>query len=271
MKTIREEDIGKATLRVVPVGKSFGGVVILDGKVKTRIDGDDPEEIWEKLLIEAARSSPDYFGFSGARNRFLKFFPEGFSSADYLGSERKYKVEAKKQLDETVPLEAAVEGSGHGDAIKAVFNKTNLLSQFELMRLKEALQSAEADQFIRGAAKMAHGNVRVGLQEMEHALKPHDAAKWTVVTYLPFLWQPTDHMFLKPETTKNFAERVGHPFYNDYETQLNADVYESLLNLAETTELETAELHPQDRIDVQSFIWVVGNYDLENDMPDSQR
>jgi len=39
-------------------------------------------------------------------------------------------------------------------------------------------------------------------------LKPKDAAKWTVVTYLPFLWRPDTHMLLKPMVTTDFAERV---------------------------------------------------------------
>lgn len=98
---------------------------------------------------------------------------------------------------------------------------------------------------------------------MEQALKPHGIAKWTAVTYLPFLWKPAAHMFLKPEVTKNFASRVGHRFAHDYIPQLKPDVYGSLLDLAAETEKEIAALEPRDRIDIQSFIWVVGEYDIE--------
>ena len=76
---------------------------------------------------------------------------------------------------------------------------------------------------------------------MERALKPHDAAKWTVVTYLPFLWRPEAHMFLKPEVTNEFAVGVGHRFADDYEARLDIGVYESLLDLAERT---SAEMQP---------------------------
>jgi hypothetical protein len=102
---------------------------------------------------------------------------------------------------------------------------------------------------------------------MERALKPHDAAKWTVVTYLPFLWRPEAHMFLKPEVTKDFAARVGHRFASDYEPRLRLDVYQSLLDLASETEQELADLDPRDRIDVQSFIWVVGDYKQDTKPP----
>ena len=68
------------------------------------------------------------------------------------------------------------------------------------------------------------------------------------------------HMFLKPEVTKDFATRVGHRFANEYESALKIEIYDSLLDLARKTENELADLKPRDRIDVQSFIWVVGKY-----------
>lgn len=67
-------------------------------------------------------------------------------------------------------------------------------------------------------------------------------------------------MFLKPEVTKDFATRVGHPFAAQYESRLSLTVYEGLLDLAAKTERELHELAPRDRIDLQSFIWVVGDY-----------
>ncbi|HEY4114042.1 MAG TPA: hypothetical protein VGM17_08280 [Rhizomicrobium sp.] len=95
---------------------------------------------------------------------------------------------------------------------------------------------------------------------MEAALKPHENAKWTVVTYLPYLWRPDHHMFLKPEVTKDFASRVGHPFAQQYEAKLNFAVYQSLLDLTRKTEEALKTLKPRDLIDIQSFIWIVGDY-----------
>ena len=95
---------------------------------------------------------------------------------------------------------------------------------------------------------------------MENTLKPFDSAKWTVATYLPYLWLPEQHMFLKPEVTKDYAARVGHPFASIYEARLNFDVYASLLELVDRTTDELDDLKPRDGIDIQSFIWVVGDY-----------
>jgi len=74
-------------------------------------------------------------------------------------------------------------------------------------------------------------------------------------------------MYLKPEVTKEFASRVGHRLASDYEARLNIDVYDSLLDLVAKTASELADLKPQDRVDVQSFIWVVGNYKMDSEMP----
>jgi hypothetical protein len=264
---IRDAKVEGFLLRLARDRQVFIGLIFKDGAERLRIEGADGDDVWRRLHDEVARLNPMYFGFDGALARFLKFFPDGFhpkpgtpSERDYDRQERDYKVEAKRMLDSAVPLEKAATGSGFGEAILAVFRKTNLLSPFEKTRLQDVLRRSAADPFIRAAARFTLGEVKTALLEMEAALKPHDSAKWTVVTYLPFLWRPEEHMFLKPEASKDFAQRVGHRFAHDYESRLDISVYEGLLDLASRTEFELAELDPRDRIDVHSFIWVVGNY-----------
>jgi len=75
-------------------------------------------------------------------------------------------------------------------------------------------------------------------------------------------------MFLRPTVTRDYASRVGHRFAYEYQGALDFSVYESLLDLVDQTARELAELEPRDRIDVQSFIWVVGAYDKEKHPPE---
>jgi len=147
------------------------------------------------------------------------------------------------------------------------FERQTCYHLFEKVRLQDVLRGPNADSFIRAAARFAIGDTKPALLEMERALRPDDSAKWTVVTYLPFLWRPDQHMFLKPEVTGDFAVRVGHRFASDYEPGLNIAVYDSLLDLAARTSAELADLNPRDRIDVQSFIWVIGAYREETEKP----
>jgi hypothetical protein len=157
---------------------------LADGKVCA--EGEDPDDVWRRLHDEAGKANPKYFGFDGARARFLRFFPNGFHSAGFTSAERDYKVAAKQRLDETAPLEQAVSGSGLGEAVLGVFGATNLLSPFEKMRLQKVLRGPMADELVRAAARFTLGEGKRALLQMERALRPHDSAKWTVVTYSRF-------------------------------------------------------------------------------------
>jgi hypothetical protein len=255
-ETIRSAKLGKKELRLVRINGRFFGLA--DG-VRCA-EGENADDVWRQLHDDAGKSDPKYFGFDGARKRFLTFFPNGFHSGGYASQERDYKLAAKAKLDETAPLENAINGTGFGEPVLAVFRATNMLSPFEKTRLQDVLRGPRADDFVRAAARFTLDASKPHLLAMEQALKPHDNAKWIVATYLPYLWRPDTHMFLKPEATKDFAARVGHRFADDYDARLNLPVYESLLDLVARTERELADMRPRDRIDIQSLIWVVGDY-----------
>ena len=255
-ETVRTGKLGKKELRLVKMNGRFFGLA--DGVKCT--EGENADFVWQQLHDDAGKSDPKYFGFDGARSRFLKFFPNGFHSAGYASQERDYKLAAKAKLDETAPLDKATDGEGFGEAVLAVFRATNMLSPFEKTRLQDVLRGPHADEFVQAAARFTLDGSENNLFAMGQALKPYDSTKWTVVTYLPYLWRPDTHMFLKPEATKDFATRVGHRFSSEYEACLYLPVYESLLDLVIRTEKELADMRPRDRIDIQSFIWVVGDY-----------
>jgi hypothetical protein len=255
-RTLRQGALGKRALRLVEKdGKFFG---LADGKVCA--EGTEADRVWQQLQDEAGKSDPKYFGYAGARSRFLKFFPNGFHSDGYAAQERDYKLAAKYKLDETAPLESALTGNGYGEAVLSVYRATNMLSPFEKTRLQGVFRGPSSDAVIRAIAEFTENPGKNALGRLEAVLKPSGCAKWTVVTYLPYLWRPDRHMFLKPEVTKDYAARVGHPFASIYEARLNSDVYTNLLDLAERTRLELSDLNPRDGIDIQSFIWVVGDY-----------
>ena len=261
MKTIQTEMVGKFTLRLVDTGKGHVGLLFKGGKQMGRIDGNDAAEVWSELRLSIGKASDAYFGFDGALSRFREFFPDGFRSVSFDERERSYKLAAKAKLDAVAPLKKALNEKGLGTAILSVYQATNLLSPFEKTRLQPLLRGPDADLFIQAAARFALGEIAPALKVMDNLLPKYDNAKWTVVTYLAFLWQPEQHMFLKPVVTQDFADRVGHSFVQDYSPKLDADVYESLIDLMSTTKNELAALQPRDNIDLQSFVWVVGHYE----------
>jgi hypothetical protein len=214
----------------------------------------------------AARLNPLFVGYDGARKRFLSFFSQGFHGSDYVGQERAYKLKAKEKLELTTPRSAAG-ALGHGEAVLAAYRDTNLLSPFEKTKLQRLLRGEDADSFIQAAAAFAEDASKESLSSLRSILKPYDSAKWTVITYLPFLWRPEVHVFLKPMMITNFAERVGHRFADVYSADLDISVYQSLLDLAAEVRANVADLEPRDMIDVQSFMWTAVEY-TEDDRAD---
>lgn len=260
LRTVKEVGVGKARLRLLRNGIEYEGVVILDGKILATEKGADGDRVWTALHDALARSNPSFFGWDGARERFLKYFPAGFDDPDYAPHERDDKDAAKRFIDENLPIGRIPAEPSPGPVALKAFQATNLLSPFEKVRLKDALNGPRALQFLESAEAFALGDVADGLRGMAAALKPHDGAKWTVVTYLPYFWRPETHMFLKPEATIEYAARVGHRFAHVYKSDLDPSVYECLLDLTEETKRRIADLSPRDNIDVQSFLWTTIRY-----------
>ena len=73
-RTIRNGKLGNRSLRLVEKDAIYYGLA--DGKICT--EGSSSDEVWQRLRDEAGKSDPKYFGYDGARGRFLKFFPDGF-------------------------------------------------------------------------------------------------------------------------------------------------------------------------------------------------
>ena len=262
---ILDEAWGEFTVRLVAREDGrFDGIAFRKGRgAEAKVRGERYEtenEVRARLKQEVMRRHPDWVGYDGAVGFFRRHFPNGFEDENYLEQERSYKWDAKRLLDEAVPLDSTVAGEGFAEEALRALHRTNLLSRFELMRVADVLKGDRNDSFVRGAAAFASGDMEAGLRRMTSAAKPHDAAKWTVLTYLPFLWQPDTHMFLKPEITKLFADRVGHEFALRYRADLDLDVYRCLLDLVARTREAIEGLRPRDNVDVQSFVWVVGAY-----------
>ncbi len=151
MRTIRDEKIGNYFHRILEKDGGYVGVIVNPGKGTIGpFNSPDQHVLWNRLFEEAAKAHKDYFGYAGAKARFLKFFPgepNGFYAERYLGKkgERAYKVEAREQLLATVPLSEAVTGTGFGEKVLSIFQRTDVVSPFEKIRTAELLRGPFAD------------------------------------------------------------------------------------------------------------------------------
>jgi hypothetical protein len=167
-----------------------------------------------------------------------------------------------------LPLTAAVSAIDvDWKTLAAVFKKdqlwTHMSSLQKSTRLREVL-TEHGGAFLQAVATFANSDSNSRIAGMRTTIVPHGTLTWPIATYLPFLWSPNKQMFLKPPATRDFAERIGHRFVIEYDSKLTADVYLSAFDLADDTAKGIAPLDPVHRIDVQSFIWVMGGYCEEN-------
>ncbi|WP_029041579.1 hypothetical protein [Cucumibacter marinus] len=267
METIREGQVGKAIVRLLRTKDGYATTVFVNGERKFLEFGADSEDIWRRGHDAAARLNPVFVGYDGARRRFLSFFPRGFRDDDYIKQERSKKLVAKAFLDSAAPLDRARQHPGCAKAALKAYQKTEIVAAQDRIKLTSVLSGSNADNFVQAAAAFAENDWKPALAALNAILKPEGCASWSVVTYLPFLWKPETHAFLKPNMTCEFAERVGHAFADRYESALNSAVYDAFLELAEEVKAKTLDLGIEDMIDVQSFMYTAVNY-TEDDRPD---
>ncbi len=259
---ISEIKYGQATLKwQAAKGGGFSGAVILGGKRVALIDDIDEDRLLSRLRNEAGRLHPNYVGFDGALKRYLEFFPEGLSGAANASIERDYKTRAAQRLRDAISISAAADATPD-DALRVAKSgmQTNMLSPFEAARLRDTLINEAGAKFLQGASAFTSGDYKAGARKMTQAVAPHGRISWPILTYLPFLWDYERHMFLKPTVTQDFADRVGHGFSANYSAEPNEGTYLSLLDLVDICRASIAVLAPRDNIDIQSFIYVVGEY-----------
>ena len=209
------------------------------------------------------------------RRKFLRFYPGGFHDDDYVALERDYKWRAHEQwasqLDRATLRALLREREYVEAAARAVRieSRTNLLFSFEKMALRDAVkQPRGARLFAEGLYEFLHGpgDLRRKFERWAEVVgelprRQTRVLTWPVLTVFPFVAQPDEHVYLKPNVTRLAAKAYGFPF--TYASRPNWETYASLLDFARTVGRDQRELRPRDMIDLQSFIWVQGSDEYE--------
>ncbi|MFL5741392.1 MAG: hypothetical protein ACJ75B_14305 [Flavisolibacter sp.] len=205
------------------------------------------------------------------RKKFLYYFKKGFSDSTYISWERQYKLDAHFQFQQLLnkpEYERLLNAKKYADIALAavrIESRTNLLFSFEKMALRDAIKPASgAKTFALGLYNYVYAKEpleqRFGQFSEVIASLPRKQTRvltWPLHTVFGFIANPQEHIFLKPRVTQIGAEKYEYEF--QYKSKPNWDTYKSLLDFAETIRKDTADLKPQDYIDLQSFIWVLGS------------
>jgi hypothetical protein len=248
------------------IAKSFKGLVeVADGEVAA----DHParnERGWPRIdrdgrRADATRGLPGRF--DGFVKEFMDAFPDGLRSEACDGQERDHKVAASAFAREELSLdviEPLLASGAYGEIMARAHRcmaKVNLAYPNELLKFKGIPPSAHrevAEQIVR--LVQAGRQTPAALEELGRVLAPYGAAKWPVVSLLPFLLDPGSWPFVKPTSAKAAVEATG--FDVEYSPSPNARTYELIRDLHEHVGKILGErgLAPRDLIDVQTFLWV---------------
>lgn len=233
-------------------------------------------EEWPKIerdgqRAQAKRALP--VRFDAFVKTFLETYPHGLRSKECDDQERTYKVDASTYARTELSPELVVALLESGDfteivrRARRILGKVNLAFPNELMKFRDLPPSAH-----REVAESIERLVTAGertpaaLENLATVLKPHGAAKWTIVSLLPFLLHPKRWPFVKPTFVMRAAEATGIDV--EYEPRPNARTYELVLDLYEHVKsllygLGRADFIPRDFIDVQTFLWVASGMKKE--------
>jgi hypothetical protein len=205
------------------------------------------------------------------RRKFLHYFPDGFRDETYLAWERDYKwIAHQRWMEALAPPrydELMREGRFReiGNEAVRIESRTNLLFSFEKMALRDALKSPlGARLFAEGLDGLLHGAGPMPARFQAWcdtvARLPRRQTRvltWPLATVFGFLAQPKRHVFYKPMVTRRAAAAYGHDL--PYASRPSWEGYAALLDFVQRVEADIADLRPRDRIDVQSFLWVLGS------------
>jgi hypothetical protein len=229
------------------------------------------DKTWYMPLNILSKKDPVEKARLRCRKKFLYYFKKGYSDPTYISWERQYKLDAHFAFQQALnkrEYERLLLARKYADiALTAVRieSRTNLLFSFEKMALRDAVKPATgARAFAHGLYDYVYGNKDLqqrfnDFSEVIASLprKQTRVHTWPLQTVFGFIANPQEHIFLKPRVTQVAAEKYAFDF--QYKSKPNWETYKNLLDFAEQVRRDTADLKPQDYIDLQSFIWVMGS------------
>jgi hypothetical protein len=206
-----------------------------------------------------------------SRRKFLRFFPKGFRDPKYIAWERGYKQNAHEEWNQLLSragftrLLRAHEFKKIASRALGIESRTNLLFSFEKMALRDAVKLDEgARTFAVGLYEFLHGagDPERRFERWRDVVgqlprKQSRVLNWPVLTVFGFIAQPNQHIFLKPKVTRAAAREYGYEF--PYQSRPSWATYATFLKFANAVRRDLADFEPQDMIDLQSFLWVLGS------------
>lgn len=219
-------------------------------------------------LIATSEISNDHFvTLPTALKRFMETYPAGFDDPSFIKATRLANMAGNKlctQLLSQDELSLLIEKGNFAavcDRARHVESATSLLTKLEQKALHQALDTPACQKlFSLGLLELLYG------AETEEARFKHflrtlgilHLSKWPYATLFSFIRYPQQHALIKSTAIQNAAKALCWRI--NYKPEPNWKTYDAVLRLYSyiRTSLLEEGMMPRDLIDVQSFIWAIG-------------
>jgi len=219
-------------------------------------------------LIETSEIGKDSFlTIPMAIERFMAIYPDGFEDAGFIKTAREANQRGHKfctQLLSQDELSRLIE-DGNFDAVcdraRHVESTTNLLTKTERKVFHEALETPACQKlFSLGLAELFYG-AETEEARFKHFLRTLGILhlnKWPFATLFGAIRYPQQFAFVKATAIQNGARALCWRI--NYKVDPNWKTYDAILRMCSyvRTNLIEEGLMPRDLIDVQSFIYAIG-------------
>lgn len=121
-------------------------------------------------------------------------------------------------------------------SLTQVVSKSSMISMFDKPKFRDAvltLTPKERESLTDATFELLHGNEQKGFEQMLDKLVSLKLGRWSLMSVLPFYFDPTKNWFIKPNTTKSilkyfevdqamiYKPRPSYSFYQDYSAFLS--------------------------------------------------
>jgi hypothetical protein len=210
--------------------------------------------------------------FDAFVREFFAYYPEGLRSERCDSTEREYKWKAVEYARKTLKLDELRDLLLAGNHIEVllrarrVLGKTNLAFPNELMAFDDVPSAAQPSVAEKVVALVGAGDrMPDAVEALGDVLAPHGAAKWPVVSLIPFLLEPEKWPFVKPTAVERISAATSIDV--EYAPKPNARTYRLVTDLYKAVAEILGErgFAPRDNIDVQTFLWIATGMAKESD------
>jgi len=142
-----------------------------------------------------------------AEKEFLMMYPGGFQNEEMQVQVKKHKIDKMHELAvDSFSKKAFDDRETVFESFVKVIKSSSVVSVFEKVKFRDfaaAMTENQKTRLTEGLYQRLHGDHAAGFRLMRDVLAEEKLAKWPILTVVPYYFDTTNEVFMKPTTVKN--------------------------------------------------------------------